>query len=173
MAGAANRGDGSYYADECHNETLIRAVSEVRPPPLNTPNRPDAKQTQPKPDGHQFAPTHDGIRQREESADRKSVTDRSTRNSCKRRSHLHTDVAYRRVSDVVAWRLGDAVLFRAMVPSFSTGFFVVVVVVFFWLFSAWLLSRRATRAFLFLFFCFFVFFSGSRCRRRRFRRFSF
>jgi len=93
MAGAANRGDGSYYADECHNETLIRAVSEVRPPPLNTPNRPDAKQTQPKPDGHQFAPTHDGIRQREESADRKSVTDRSTRNSCKRRSHLHTDVA--------------------------------------------------------------------------------
>ena len=88
-------------------------------------------------------------------------------------SHLHTDVAYRRVSDVVAWRLGDAVLFRAMVPSFSTGFFVVVVVVFFWLFSAWLLSRRATRAFLFLFFCFFVFFSGSRCRRRRFRRFSF
>ena len=87
-------------------------------------------------------------------------------------SHLHTDVAYRRVSDVVAWRLGDAVLFRAMVPSFSTGFFVVFLV-FFWLFSAWLLSRRATRAFLFLFFCFFVFFSGSRCRRRRFRRFSF
>ena len=69
-------------------------------------------------------------------------------------SHLHTDVAYRRVSDVVAWRLGDAVLFRAMVPSFSTGFFVVFLGFFFGS------SRRGCfqgeRRELF-FFCFFVF----------------
>ena len=72
-------------------------------------------------------------------------------------SHLHTDVAYRRVSDVVAWRLGDAVLFRAMVPSFSTGFFVVVVVFFLALLgvAAFKASDESFSFFVFLFFCFF------------------